>query len=226
MSGTVRGVDVSSWQHPYGAAIDWEEVAKDGYTFMLVKATQGTGYQNPWLHRDIDDARAAGLLVGAYHFLEVNPEISQQADVFISSLVGQVLELGVWCDFEPGASQPAVAQQAMTTFVAHTNETRPGCGLYCDLAWLDALKAAYAAIPRLWLADWTPATPHVGEMMWQSGQAEVKGIPGLVDVDVLTSTRGLNLPTAPTPKPTAATVSTVKLPAEDEGLRVDGDVEP
>ena len=85
MSGTVRGVDVSSWQHPYGEAIDWEDVAKDGYTFMLVKATQGTGYQNPWLHRDIDDARAAGLLVGAYHFLEVNPEISQQADVFISS---------------------------------------------------------------------------------------------------------------------------------------------
>ena len=67
---------------------------------------------------------------------------------------------------------------------------------------------------------------HVGEMIWQFGQAEVKGIPGQVDVDVLTSTRGLNLPTAPTPKPTAATVSTVKLPAEEEGLRVDGDVEP
>ena len=72
MSGAVKGVDVSSWQHPGQAEIDWHAVADDGYTFALVKATQGTNYVNNWLSRDLDDARSAGLLLGAYHYLEAN----------------------------------------------------------------------------------------------------------------------------------------------------------
>jgi GH25 family lysozyme M1 (1,4-beta-N-acetylmuramidase) len=216
VSGAVRGVDVSSWQHPGQAEIDWHEVVDAGYSFAMVKATQGTNYVNNWLSRDLDDARAAGLLVGAYHYLEVNVSPQDQAGHFIGSLIGQVLEMGVWLDFEPGAVQAGTAQMALTGFLTEVDKTRPGCGLYCDLAWLETLKAAYISIPRLWLADWAPTEPHHGQLLWQEGQKEVKGIAGPVDVDVCDNVRALNIPTAPKPKPTAATTLPARPKLDEE----------
>src|SRR5947209_3761675 len=46
-----RGVDVSGWQHPGGAAVDWNRVAASGVRFAVVKATELTAtglYTNPW----------------------------------------------------------------------------------------------------------------------------------------------------------------------------------
>ena len=58
------------------------------------------------------------------------------------------------------------------------------------------------------------------------------GIKGPVDVDVLTSTRGVNLPTAPAPKPNALTARSMvpdkpaDLKAEDEPQYADPEDEP
>ena len=97
---------------------------------------------------------------------------------------------------------------ALTGFLAEVDKTRPGCGLYCSLSWLEALKAAYISVPRLWLADWTKTEPNQGQLLWQAGQAEVQGIRVPVDVDVCDNVRALNIPTAPKPRPTAATTLT------------------
>jgi GH25 family lysozyme M1 (1,4-beta-N-acetylmuramidase) len=206
MSGSTKGVDVSTWQHPYGDPIDWEEVAASGHTFALVKVSQGTGYLNPWATRDLDDARAAGLLVGAYHYFELGPPPNEQAAHFVRALMGQRLDLGVWLDWEPPPLPPFTATGYLDAFTQACDDGRPGCGLYCDLAWLDVLKQAGKSFGRLWLADWTAERPNEGQLIWQDAIATVPGIGAPVDVDVLTSTRAANLPTAPAPKPSAATV--------------------
>ncbi|MFG3300590.1 GH25 family lysozyme [Micromonospora chersina] len=64
---TIRGIDVSSHDHNLGA-IDWPGVAANGYKFAYVKATEGQTYRNPYFAADYAAAKAAGLLVGAYHF--------------------------------------------------------------------------------------------------------------------------------------------------------------
>ncbi|MFF4889482.1 GH25 family lysozyme [Micromonospora chersina] len=64
---TIRGIDVSSHDHNLGA-IDWPGVAANGYKFAYVKATEGQTYRNPYFAEDYAAAKAAGLLVGAYHF--------------------------------------------------------------------------------------------------------------------------------------------------------------
>jgi GH25 family lysozyme M1 (1,4-beta-N-acetylmuramidase) len=226
MSGSTRGVDVSSWQHPYGEQVDWEEVAKEGFTFALVKATQGTHWVNSWLDRDLDDARAAGLLVGAYHYFELGPAPKDQAEHFVGSLLGQRLDLGVWLDWEPPAMANFTATGYIDEFVNSTNDGRPNCGLYVDLAWLEVLKSTNRTFGRLWLADWTPAAPHEGQLIWQEKIGTVKGIPAPVDIDVLTTTRAANLPTAPAPKPTAATVhSMVPKDEPEENQTVENDEE-
>ncbi|MEU1686137.1 GH25 family lysozyme [Micromonospora sp. NPDC005707] len=64
---TIRGIDVSSHDHNLGP-IDWPAVAAGGYKFAYVKATEGHTYLNPYFAEDYAAAKAAGLLVGAYHF--------------------------------------------------------------------------------------------------------------------------------------------------------------
>lgn len=67
-----RIIDISSQQHPHGAAIDWNKVAADGVTAAFVKATSFEipgGYINPYLQSDMIAAQNAGLAVCAYHFV-------------------------------------------------------------------------------------------------------------------------------------------------------------
>ncbi|WFE37255.1 GH25 family lysozyme [Micromonospora sp. WMMD998] len=64
---TIQGVDVASHDHNLGP-IDWPALAAQGYKFAYVKATEGETYLNPYFAEDYAAAKAAGLLVGAYHF--------------------------------------------------------------------------------------------------------------------------------------------------------------
>jgi lysozyme len=211
-----KGVDVSTWQHPNNHPIDWHEVASAGYTFAIVKASQGSTWVNPWLERDLDDARAAGLLVGAYHFYEmgVNPE--SQVDHAISVLMGQVLELGFYLDWEPGEVQPWQLPETYNAFLAKAMQTRNPTGTYCAQSWSEVLHAANAPIYRLWLADLNPE-PTGKPFLWQNSWTDkVPGIGAAVDEDILLSTRGLNIPTGPPVKPNAATVHSVKDTVEKE----------
>jgi lysozyme len=205
-----RGVDVSTWQHPDREPIDWHEVASAGYSFAIVKATQGTTWVNPWLERDLDDARAAGLLVGAYHYYElgVNPEA--QADHALGMLVGQVLELGFYLDWEVSELQSWQLPESYGVFMAKAMEVRNPVGTYCDQSWYAQLKAGSQPVYRLWLAHYDKVE-LVPTFLWQDPEmGHVAGIPATVSIDYLSSTRGLNIPSGPTPRPTAATVYSVK----------------
>lgn len=76
-----RGIDESSFQHPAGAKISWRLVAQAGYRFAFIKSTEGTYYVNPYFKADAAAAKAAGLLVAAYHFANpANSSGTVQAD--------------------------------------------------------------------------------------------------------------------------------------------------
>ena len=73
---TVTGPDVSSWNHPSGAPIDWGQVAASGQSFAFIKATEGPAvvgggyYTNPYFAGDWSGAGSAGLYRGAYDFAD------------------------------------------------------------------------------------------------------------------------------------------------------------
>ncbi|MET8229051.1 GH25 family lysozyme [Micromonospora sp. NPDC005298] len=82
---TVRGIDVSSHDHNLGP-INWPQVAADGAKFAYVKATEGRTYLNPYFAEDYAAAKAAGLLVGAYHFARPDKrDPITEADYFIDN---------------------------------------------------------------------------------------------------------------------------------------------
>lgn len=59
----VRGIDVSSVQ----GKIDWARVAASGVQFVMRKCGNGNNAADSGFAADMTDARAAGLVVGAYH---------------------------------------------------------------------------------------------------------------------------------------------------------------
>ena len=74
-------MDVASFQHPGGAAINWSQVAASGVGFAAVKATEGDYYQNPYALTDLAGAQAAGLSVVAYAFAIPNGNGSSNSPV-------------------------------------------------------------------------------------------------------------------------------------------------
>jgi lysozyme len=66
--------------------IDWPEVAQARIGFAYVKATEGGDFVDESFRSNWDGARAAGLLVGAYHFYRQCKSGKEQADNFLSAL--------------------------------------------------------------------------------------------------------------------------------------------
>lgn len=72
----VRGVDASHYQ----GQMDWETIAEQGITFAFLKATEGSGTVDECFAENWENARAAGLYVGAYHFFSFDSSAVTQAD--------------------------------------------------------------------------------------------------------------------------------------------------
>ena len=216
MSAPARGIDVSTWQHPGQAPIDWEAVAGSGITFVIIKATQGVGWVNPWFERDYSDAFAAGLLVGAYHYFVAGDDPAAQAKLFTDALIGKRLDLHAWLDFEVPPVSNWTAAGWVNTFLEAARDARPGTGLYCDQFWGAELGAANVSPPVVWMAAPSATEAPVGVTVWQRGTGTVPGVPAEVDLDELIGTRGINLPTAPVPKPVVRPLSSLRPEPEPE----------
>ena len=72
----VRGVDASHYQ----GQMDWQTIASQGITFAFLKATEGSGTVDDCFAENWENARAAGLAVGAYHFFSFDSPAETQAD--------------------------------------------------------------------------------------------------------------------------------------------------
>src|SRR4029077_9344909 len=64
------GIDVSSFQ----TTITWSSVQAAGISFAWAKATEGTSYQDAYFIGNQNNGKAAGVLMGAYHY--AHPELN------------------------------------------------------------------------------------------------------------------------------------------------------
>lgn len=71
----IQGIDVSQWQ----GDINWRAARAAGVRFAYIKATEGGDYVDPNFRRNWDEAKAAGIARGAYHFVYWCRPANQQA---------------------------------------------------------------------------------------------------------------------------------------------------
>jgi GH25 family lysozyme M1 (1,4-beta-N-acetylmuramidase) len=214
IAGAVQGVDVASFQHPGGAAINWADVAAAGIQSAAVKATEGSYYQNPDALTDLADAKAAGLSVGAYAFAIPNgnggsSSAAAQADYLLHYLGADSATVPVMLDIEydpyvstDGTNQCyGLSRAAMVSWVsAFDAEIHRKTGrlpvIYAPASWWSACtggSTGFSQLP-LWVPDYTsapsPAMP-AGWGSWSSWQytsvGTVNGIDdaGHTDLDQL-----------------------------------------
>ena len=64
-ASTVEGIDVASFQHPNGAAINWTQVAEARYKFAFIKVSEGSYYTNPYYSGRCRRSQERGHVRGA-----------------------------------------------------------------------------------------------------------------------------------------------------------------
>ena len=78
----VRGIDVSSYQ----GEIDWAVIAEQGIDFAFIKATEGSGYQDPYFEQNYENAQKTDIRIGAYHFFSFDSVGATQAQNYIDTV--------------------------------------------------------------------------------------------------------------------------------------------
>ncbi len=191
------GPDVSRWQHPGGAAIDWARVRAGGSSFAIVKATEGASYTSPWFAADTRAARASGLAVGAYHFARPALPVTTaaaQARRF-ASVLGDVRTAGTLAPILDLESSGGLTPAQLVTWAQLFTETlRTATGrtpvVYTYPSFWSVQMAGTRALTRspLWLAAYraTPPAPVGGWPAWSiwqySATSRVAGVVGDVDM--------------------------------------------
>jgi lysozyme len=181
------GIDVSKDQ----GSVAWGAVADAGIVFAFIKATDGMTYVDPMFAQNWQEAGAAGLLRGAYHFFRAEDDPQTQATWFWQT-VGGPGELPLVVDVEETMGQPAsVVVANLTAFLASLEQlTGKQPIIYTDPGFWNGLgTSAFGAYP-LWVANYGVAQPTLpaGWAIWDFWQysetGQVAGIQGDVDLDV------------------------------------------
>ncbi len=161
----VTGPDVSSWNHPKGAAIDWTAVKGAGHSFAFIKATEDTWYTNPYFADDWKQAGAVGLYRSAYHYARPATPVADsavaQARYFVSAAGTQQgkADLPPVLDFEESGGLSATDlvawAKAWLTEVQRLTGRKPIIYTYVNF-WKNTMgnTTALSDYP-LWLAHYT-----------------------------------------------------------------------
>jgi lysozyme len=195
-SWALDGVDVASHQHPGGAAIDWQSVAASGQSFAFIKASEGTGYVNPYFTSDSAKASAAGVTPGSYHYAKPGTtDPRAEARHYAATLAtGVQPSLPPTLDLEEsGGLGPAELQNWVRDWIDEIKNLTgrdPIIYTYHDF-WINdmANTTEFAEYP-LWLAYYNPTLPTEipggwNEVtFWQySAEGQVDGIYTNVDMN-------------------------------------------
>lgn len=209
---SVHGIDVSAYQ----GHIDWPEVARNRVRFAFIKASEGATLRDSRFARNWREARAAGLLCGAYHYFQPNRDGQSQADLFANTVPLAPGDLPPVLDVEsPNFHDVAVLRREVSRWLrlieAHYG-VRPI--LYSNHGFYKRHLAGHFDDYPLWLAHYEVDRPTLAPEKWiiwqHSDEAHVPGIRGMVDFNVFQGSYAallaLRVPApAPPPRPAPPT---------------------
>jgi lysozyme len=193
-----EGIDVSRYQ----GNIDWKRVRADGKSFAFIKASQGQSYVDPTFITNAKGVQAAGILLGAYHFVDATSvdaakaEARHFAEVLDRAGGAGALDFPPVMDYEnnPGGFSSAAIHEVAMAFL--TEFERVSCRkpmVYTGNAFAAHFKAPLGAY-KLWIARYSTLVPSDTTVwkqwdFWQySDNGCVEGIQGPVDLNVYAGT--------------------------------------
>jgi len=197
---TIEGKDVSAYQPNFSPATTDD--------FVLIKASEGTGYRNPSAVVQEARARTGGRVIGWYHYMH-RGNVQAQAEYFVATLGIADGDLLV-CDWE-GSAIPTCAEKDQ--FIKAVKALRPHSrvGLYCNVnTWLHTDTSNYCG-DFLHIAHYSTTAPPIKTpwTIWQysdgGGKLDHNRANFPTRAAMQTWAHGL-IPPPPKPKPKPPTV--------------------
>ncbi|MET3210773.1 UNVERIFIED_CONTAM: lysozyme [Paenibacillus sp. PvR008] len=195
--GHAQGIDVSH----YNGNIDWQQVAAAGKTFAFIKATEGTTYQDNQFLANVQGARDAKILVGAYHFLNATTTdgARQEAANFARAIesAGGRLDLPPVLDYEnnPKGLTPAQISEVAHAFLDETEKLTGRLPIvYTGNVFASKFDPTFSMY-KLWVARYSTTQKPTAVPAWNnwwawqySSTGSVPGIRGNVDLNEFNGT--------------------------------------
>jgi GH25 family lysozyme M1 (1,4-beta-N-acetylmuramidase) len=213
---THNGCDISNYQ----PNIDAVAMRQAGIEFCYVLLTDGNGdpsrsgnLTNGYAPQQLSALRAAGIKVGAYHFFRPADGTGQTNPFMRAYAACGPFDLPFCIDNEtedPAGWQALAAKVQESLVIIEAGLRWPGI-TYENLNFLRNCPGCPWG-RGLWLADPShPTSPSASCLLQQTGTGAVKGVPGLVDLDVFRGTEAdwaqfiggghVPIPTPPAPTP-------------------------
>ena len=184
-----QGIDVSRYQED----INWPKVAGAGIRFAFIRVSDGLDYPDPKFQYNWSQARAAGVVRGAYQYFRPGQDAVEQAWYFIEEM--GALEEG---DLPPaldvetmdGKSAAVVLDQIAVWLDVVESVVGVQPIIYTRAGFWDPLGAAEFSGYQLWVANWETNCPLMPFgwtewVFWQTTDfGNIAGISEPVDLDV------------------------------------------
>ncbi len=202
---SVHGIDVSAYQ----GRIDWPIVARNRVRFAFIKASEGGTLRDARFARNWREARAAGVLRGAYHYFQPNRGGQLQADLFVRTVPLAPGDLPPVLDVEATNFHDVAVLRREVSRWLRLIEGHYGVRpiLYSNHSYYQRYLAGHFDDYPLWLAHYEVERPALARSKWiiwqHSDEAHVPGIRGVVDFNVFQGSfetlRAMRVPPATKP---------------------------
>lgn len=157
----IYGQDWSSYQSA--------SPSTQGLDFVFLKVTEGLGYENPLWVQQYNDARAAGLVVGFYHYPHMHNNDRVEANFFFSKVKPKPGEMVVldWEGYDSANTSVSHSEQLAykEDYLKYMKSLLPHnpVGMYCNTDyWLNV-----------------DTTGHTGDFLWIATAGKPAGYPGI-----------------------------------------------
>lgn len=175
----IKGIDISSNNSD---KISLAEAKRQGYDYCYIKASEGKKYKNPCLRQQYQEAKAAGLKIGFYHYCNDSWSAKDQVDNFLSAISGLQADLMPCLDIESynGFNKDA---DTTTKFVEDFVSLIGGKDkviVYTGLSYYHEKINVHGY--KIWIAAYGQAKPNIVDNIMVGWQYTDNGLNGHIDV--------------------------------------------
>lgn len=161
------GCDISSYQRN-----NFKSIIDNNNAFVIIKATEGRTYLNPYMDVQAQYAESKGKLIGFYHYArpENGNTAEQEATHFVDSVKNYIGRAVLVLDYEGNAHK--VGSTWAADFI---KAVKKQCGVlpifYTSEAYLSKYKTVQKTGAGLWVAKYSTKSPKYSPWtllaMWQ-----------------------------------------------------------
>lgn len=156
-------IDISKWQR----YVDWQYLIGQGVKAVYIRMSQGKRLDEMAM-KHYQDAKAHGLYVGFYHYLDVRYDIDDQATFFSDHVIDLDYDMPLAVDVEENEYSPLPNLDQLEDFVLQIRPIDERLVIYTSKYYYDRVSTTNNLGCELWVANYTSASSPAMPKAWSN----------------------------------------------------------